>query len=255
DTGVATGRATENADAEDLLGTRVVGDAQSRLLLDHLLLLDLDWCVRQISDLDVRGRRSPAAHVRITHGSRKQPVQSRPYTVRRANSRIVMSLPTPEPGVSQRHPRLPHVRPAPIGRTAPHHPRCGWWGAACLGSCRGREALLGLLEHLDQTPALRRGQRTGLHQLNAVADAGQTVLVVRLHLGRTADDLAVQRVLHSVLELDDDGLLHLVRDDVTDADLTARALFLVAHSPFHTHATSPAFGPVASPSSRSRSTV
>src|SRR4051794_24011962 len=35
DAGVATARAAENADAEDFLRTRVVGDSQSRLLLDH----------------------------------------------------------------------------------------------------------------------------------------------------------------------------------------------------------------------------
>src|SRR5690606_1495618 len=37
DSGVATARATENTDAEDLLGTRVVGDTKSRLLLDHVM--------------------------------------------------------------------------------------------------------------------------------------------------------------------------------------------------------------------------
>src|SRR3954447_7868140 len=35
DAGVAAARAAEHADAENLVGTRVVGDAQSRLLLDH----------------------------------------------------------------------------------------------------------------------------------------------------------------------------------------------------------------------------
>src|SRR3954469_24917990 len=35
DTGVAPARTTEHPDAEDLLGTRVVGDSQPRLLLDH----------------------------------------------------------------------------------------------------------------------------------------------------------------------------------------------------------------------------
>jgi len=36
DVGVTTLRATENADAQELLGTSVVGDLESRLLLDHL---------------------------------------------------------------------------------------------------------------------------------------------------------------------------------------------------------------------------
>src|ERR1044072_670100 len=39
DAGVASPGAAEHADAQQLLGTRVVGDAQSRLLLDHLSLL------------------------------------------------------------------------------------------------------------------------------------------------------------------------------------------------------------------------
>src|SRR5580765_213561 len=37
DTGIPSTRATENTDAQDLLGTGVVGDTQSRLLLDHFL--------------------------------------------------------------------------------------------------------------------------------------------------------------------------------------------------------------------------
>src|SRR5690606_28037023 len=36
DTGVAPAGAAEDTDAQDLLGTRVVGDAKSRLLLNHL---------------------------------------------------------------------------------------------------------------------------------------------------------------------------------------------------------------------------
>jgi hypothetical protein len=39
DAGVAPTRATEHTDAEDLLRTGVVGDLESRLLLDHCLLL------------------------------------------------------------------------------------------------------------------------------------------------------------------------------------------------------------------------
>src|SRR3954454_5320735 len=35
DAGVAAARTSEHADAQDLLGTRVVGDSQPRLLLDH----------------------------------------------------------------------------------------------------------------------------------------------------------------------------------------------------------------------------
>src|SRR5690606_35359503 len=39
DAGVATAGTAEHTDAEDLLRTRVVGDLQSRLLLDHVLQL------------------------------------------------------------------------------------------------------------------------------------------------------------------------------------------------------------------------
>src|SRR5690606_14914835 len=72
--------------------------------------------------------------------------------------------------------------------------------------------LLRLLQNLHDAPALGRGQRTGLHQKNAVTDASGVLLVVRLELAGAADDLAVQRVLDPVLDGDDDGLVHLVAD-------------------------------------------
>ena len=83
---------------------------------------------------------------------------------------------------------------------------------ACRGLLARAKWLLGLLEDLDEPPALGGRQRTGLHQRNPVADTGDAVLVVRLHLRGGADDLAVERVPHAVLELDHDGLLHLVAD-------------------------------------------
>ena len=43
DAGIPTTRTAEHADAKDLLGTGVVGDAQSRLLLDHFSLLSSCW--------------------------------------------------------------------------------------------------------------------------------------------------------------------------------------------------------------------
>src|SRR5690606_20862309 len=70
--------------------------------------------------------------------------------------------------------------------------------------------LLSLLEDLDQAPALGRAERTGLADNNQVANAGRVVLVVHLALLGAADDLAVQRVLYAVFDLDDDGLIHLV---------------------------------------------
>src|SRR3954454_4044717 len=83
---------------------------------------------------------------------------------------------------------------------------------------RGR-LLLGLLEDLDDTPALGRRQRTGLHDQDPVADAAVVLLVVRLELRRTPQDLAVQRVLDPVLDRDHDRLVHLVADDEALTDL------------------------------------
>src|ERR1044072_699664 len=63
DARVATRGATENADAENLLRTRVVGDAQSRFLLDHFALSKISTS-RQRFDADsgrvsIRSTRSP----------------------------------------------------------------------------------------------------------------------------------------------------------------------------------------------------
>src|SRR3546814_16017473 len=78
---------------------------------------------------------------------------------------------------------------------------------------------LRLLENLDQAPALGGAERTGLVDDDEIADAGRVRLVVRLHLGGAADDLAVERLLHAVFDLDDAGLVHLVADDVAAAGL------------------------------------
>src|SRR6478735_8411718 len=115
---------------------------------------------------------------------------------------------------------------------------------------------LRLLEDLDDAPALRRGQRPGLHEEDAVADAGAVLLVVSLQLVRAANDLAVHRVLETVLDGDDDGLVHLVADDETFAGLAEPALVLFGHVlvilTCGAHATSPL---VVMPSSRSRMVV
>src|SRR4051812_50112138 len=84
---------------------------------------------------------------------------------------------------------------------------------------QGAVRLLGLLHALDQPPPLGGRRRPGLHDLHAVTDAGDVVLVVGLQLARAADDLAVEAVLHTVLDLDDDGLLHLVADHEALTDL------------------------------------
>src|ERR1700677_3505701 len=74
------------------------------------------------------------------------------------------------------------------------------------------DLLLGLLEDLGNPPALSRRQRPGLHQHHSVTDAAGVGGVVRLILLGTAQHLAVLGVLHVVLDLDDDGLVHLVAD-------------------------------------------
>src|SRR5438445_3844537 len=50
---------------------------------------------------------------------------------------------------------------------------------------------LGSLHDLDHPPPLRLRKRPGLHDPNGVAHVRLAGLVVRLQLGRTADDLAV----------------------------------------------------------------
>src|SRR5882672_6425902 len=59
------------------------------------------------------------------------------------------------------------------------------------------------LNDLNHAPALGSRQRPGLHEQDAVADAAGVGLVVGLEVAGTADDLAVQRVLDTVLDDDD----------------------------------------------------
>src|SRR6478609_2719868 len=94
-------------------------------------------------------------------------------------------------------------------------PPVGNWGWCCL---------LGLLEDLDQTPPLGGGQRPRLHDQHEVAHARRALLVVRLDLAGASDDLAVERVLDPVLDLDHDGLVHLVAHDIAPARLAVRAV-------------------------------
>src|SRR5699024_10667609 len=119
----------------------------------------------------------------------------------------------------------------------------GWWAGG----------LLGLLDDLENPPVLGGAQRSRLHDPHEVAHAGLIGLVVRLDLAGAADDLAVQAVLDAVLDLDDDGLVHLVGHDVAAADLALLAhrrggLFgVLAHGLVHFSL----LGAVRMPSSRS----
>src|SRR5690348_4503759 len=107
--------------------------------------------------------------------------------------------------------------------------------------------LLGLLEDLGYPPALSRRQRPGLHQQHPVTHAAGVGGVVRLVLLGTAQDLAVLRVLDVVLDLDDNGLVHLVADHEAFPALAVAArdgLRVLAHS-----LASPAASSEASPDS------
>ena len=68
-------------------------------------------------------------------------------------------------------------------------------------------------------------RRTGLDDADAVPNAGDLVFVVSLNLAVRAHNLAVQRVLLTVFELDDNGLLHFVRYDVADPNLAGALSF------------------------------
>src|SRR5919112_1048966 len=86
-----------------------------------------------------------------------------------------------------------------------------------------------LLENLDQPPALGRRQRAGFHQQHPVSDSRGVRLVMRFYLGGGSHHLAVQGVLLTVLKRHHNGLVHLVRDDVTLADLSLGSPFGLRH--------------------------
>src|SRR5687767_6030546 len=125
----------------------------------------------------------------------------------------------------------------------------------------GERWLLGLLEDLHDAPALRGGQRAGLHHEDPVADAALVLLVMRLELARAAQDLAVQGVLDPVLDGHDHGLVHLVADHQALADLAGLALGGVLARCHRLGHAAPPFdsvlepGVLRMPSSRSRTTV
>src|SRR3954451_5176292 len=179
---------------------------------------------------------------------------------------LLLCLRSCSDGCRRRGARLPtHARTAAGVR--PGRPVRGRCAARWGPTDHGTRSLLGLLQDLDQPPPLGGRQRPGLHDLHAVADARDVVLVVRLQLARAANDLAVEAVLHAVLDLDDDGLVHLVADHEALADLAVAAAGkagtrgrglvhrgLVDGVVGAAHAT-PSFGATDRPSSRSRMIV
>src|SRR3954469_11805054 len=170
---------------------------------------------------------------------------------------LLLCLRSCSDGCRRRGVRLPtHARTAAGVR--PGRPVRGRCAARWGPTPHGTRSLLGLLQALDQPPPLGGRQRPGLHDLHAIADARDVVLVVRLQLARAPDDLAVEAVLHAVLDLDDDGLRHLVADHEALPDLAVAAagqagargdgLVDLAHA-------TPSFGATDTPSSRSRMIV
>src|SRR5271169_280776 len=113
----------------------------------------------------------------------------------------------------------------------------------------GGLVLLGLLEDLGHPPALGRGQRPGLHQQHTVTHAAGVGGVMRLVFLGTAQNLAVLGVLDVVLDLDNDGLVHLVADHQALPALAVAARHgtrgVLAHSLASSAASSSAASPAA----------
>ena len=178
--GVTTTGTTENTDAKDHLGTGVVGDTQSRLLLDHCL--------------------TPVVALVLISEPCGTDLWSFPV--------CLVAAWKPTTGIP------------------------GWIGRAVneRGAIeRGAIELLGTLEDLHQAPVLGGRERASLHDEDPIAHACRVGLVVRLDLGTAPDDLAVQGVLDAVLDLDNNGLVHLAADDVALTSLAIIALFSGSH--------------------------
>src|SRR5215204_5106390 len=70
-----------------------------------------------------------------------------------------------------------------------------------------------LLHHVDQAPTLGLRQRPGLDHSDHVALAGLVALIVRVQLGRAANDLLVGAVTASRVDANGDRLVALAGDD------------------------------------------
>src|SRR5262249_29012950 len=90
----------------------------------------------------------------------------------------------------------------------------------------GPPSLLGRLDDLHELPVLRLGERPRLDDADDVADVRAVLLVERVELDAVADDLLVARVRLDRVDLDDDRLVHRVRDDDAAALLPAAAFGL-----------------------------
>src|SRR5439155_11239824 len=100
----------------------------------------------------------------------------------------------------------------------------------------------GLLDHFDHPPPLGLRERPGLHDPDHVARLGPTVLVVRLQLGRPANDLAVQGMPDGRRDPDHHGLVHLVGHDHAGSNLPPAPLrrrSRLGHAPYSATASAP----------------
>src|SRR4029077_19266810 len=80
---------------------------------------------------------------------------------------------------------------------------------------------LRLRQDLAEAPPLQLRERTGLLDPHAVADLRDARFVVRVEAARPLDRPVVARLLNTALDLDDDGLRHLVRDHASDLRLAS----------------------------------
>ena len=74
-----------------------------------------------------------------------------------------------------------------------------------------RTYLLGALDNGFETPALGLAQRPSFHNTHEVANVGVVVFIMGLDLAGGTNDLAVQRVGRTLLELDG-NLLSILSD-------------------------------------------
>src|SRR5919201_96506 len=87
----------------------------------------------------------------------------------------------------------------------------------------GRWSSFSDLQDLGEAPVLRLRQRPRLDDADDVADVRLVLLVVRVELGRPADDLLVLRVCLHRVDTDDDRLVHGIGDDDPASLLAAAA--------------------------------
>ena len=79
-------------------------------------------------------------------------------------------------------------------------------------------------ENLDKAPPFQFAQGTSFHDADTLPFLGFALLIMRVELGRTLDDLFELRVRHAADDFDHDGLVHFGGHDLTDAGLAQTAL-------------------------------